>query len=141
MFLFLLVLGWWGNRIWPTSIPLLPAAIRVGLAMVLLATGAVFAATSMQKFVRAKTTVNPYGEASRLVTRGLYSISRNPFYVALVALLAGAGLLSANAWTLAAALLLFVALDLLVIRGEERFLRDRFGDEWDQYVRRARRWL
>lgn len=141
MFFILLALGWWGNRTWPTSMPGVDAMIRIALAIALLATGIVFATSSTQGLIRAKTTVNPYGEATGLVTSGLYSVSRNPFYVALVALLAGLGLLFDNAWQLAASILLFVALDLLVIRGEERFLRDRFGEEWAHYASQVRRWL
>ena len=62
-------------------------------------------------------------------------------YVGLLALYLALALLTPTFW----GLVLFPAAVLLVlwgaIRPEERFLRERFGAQYEDYARRVRRWL
>lgn len=98
---------------------------------------------AIREFRRAKTTVNPLKPqtASSLVTRGIFSVSRNPMYLGLLGLLL--------AWTVflgapagVAGLALFVAwMSLLQIRPEERAMAALFEDDFTRYCSRVRRWL
>jgi protein-S-isoprenylcysteine O-methyltransferase Ste14 len=88
-----------------------------------------------------KTTLNPFGESSALVQDGLYRYSRNPMYLGMLLVLAGVAIGSGH-------LLAFVVLPVFVavvsrqnIRGEEKFLEARFGDEYRSYKARVRRWI
>lgn len=73
-----------------------------------------------------------------LATSGPYAYTRNPLYFG--SLLIGIGFaIAARSWWIAAALLLlFFAIYLPVIRGEEEFLRQRFP-EFEEYARHVPR--
>jgi len=115
-----------------------------GLASaLLLAAGLGVIATAILRFVRARTTVNPLRpqEASALVTGGLFRVTRNPMYFGMALALAAWAVWLGNA---AAALLPagFVAyIGRFQIAPEERALRAHFGEEFEAYARRVRRWI
>jgi len=70
-----------------------------------------------------------------LFTKGIYSITRHPYYVGAAMVIFGVYLIS-NSWFLL--LTLFGILFLKrVIREEETFLSERFGDEWVKYKNRV----
>lgn len=115
-------------------------AAAVGGALLIVAGGAL-AAWAIVSFARAKTTVNPYGSASTLVTNGPYRLSRNPMYVALAMIYAGIALLFAS-WAAMAMLPLAIAtVHFGVIRKEEAYLERKFGDAYRVLERTTRRWL
>lgn len=93
------------------------------------------------QMLRRRTTVNPHGQPSVLVTDRLFRASRNPIYLADVLVLGGLTLW----WDgLVAVLLvpLFVAvITRRFIRPEEERLRAAFGAAADAYMARTRRWL
>jgi protein-S-isoprenylcysteine O-methyltransferase Ste14 len=103
--------------------------------------GLFFAGWGLLVFFRARTAIIPSHPASRLVTSGPYRFSRNPMYVGLSALYWGLALLFNVAWPLVLFPVVVIALLRLVIRGEERYLAQAFGDEYVLYGRRVRRWL
>jgi protein-S-isoprenylcysteine O-methyltransferase Ste14 len=76
-----------------------------------------------------------------MIEEGPYRVSGNPLYVGMLALYLGLALLSPTTW----ALVLFPAAAALLhwgaVRPEERFLTRRFGEQYDAYARRVRRWL
>jgi protein-S-isoprenylcysteine O-methyltransferase Ste14 len=76
-----------------------------------------------------------------LVTSGPYRFSRNPMYVGLSALYLGLALLFNVAWPLALFPVVVMALFRLVIRREERYLAEAFGETYALYAQRVRRWL
>jgi protein-S-isoprenylcysteine O-methyltransferase Ste14 len=73
-----------------------------------------------------------------LTTSGPYAYTRNPLYLG--SLLMGIGFaVAARSWWVGAALVvMFFAIYLPVIRGEEKFLREKFS-EFDDYARRVPR--
>ena len=80
------------------------------------------------------------GEATGLVTSGLYRWSRNPQYVADMAILIGWGVLSASLWTIP---ILAVGLAVLVIAplAEEPWLEEVYGEQYRSYKKIVRRYL
>jgi protein-S-isoprenylcysteine O-methyltransferase Ste14 len=111
----------------------------LGLLPMLLGLGITLPAD--QAFHRAKTTVKPFEESSVLVTEGVFQISRNPMYLGFVLLLIGIA-----TWLQALTPCLVVPafailIDQTFIATEERMLEKRFGDEYEQYRHRVRRWL
>jgi len=107
----------------------------------LVAAAALVEVSPARRFRRAGTTVLPNRDASSLVTSGLHARSRNPIYVAHVSIAVGLALATWNPWLLAGAGVLGVLLQHLAIVPEERFLAERFGDEYAAYRQRVRRWL
>lgn len=70
-----------------------------------------------------------------LVVDGPYSIVRNPLYMFSLLGFIGAGLAFEQLTFAALFGLIFLATHLPTIFGEERFLRDKFGEPFDNYVR------
>jgi len=106
------------------------AAVSVGLAGVV-------------AFRRARTTVNPLQpeRASALVTGGIYRHTRNPMYLAVATMLLAWGLWLGNALGPLGAVLFVAWMDRLQIPPEERALAALFGEEFERYRRKVRRWL
>ena len=89
----------------------------------------------------AKTTINPSEHSSKVVTSGIYAYSRNPIYLGWFILIAGIGFRNANPFVLAMALTMILLLYWAVILEEEKYLENRFGEEYLRYKKSVRRWL
>ena len=79
--------------------------------------------------------------ADRLVTGGIYAHCRNPMYTGNIGIALGLLCIAGNPWAIAlgGAFVLFVY--YAITRGEEAYLRDRFGDQYLAFVARTRRWI
>jgi len=75
-----------------------------------------------------------------LVTKGIFSITRNPIYLAFDLLAFGIFLINGTWFFLIFALLAAVACHFQILR-EEEFLRRQYGDEFDDYAKRTARYL
>ena len=134
--------GWGMEFLVPLAIHF-PAAAGVvhAIGFALLVCGGLLGVSCFGIFLAARTTFIPFGEASKLVTRGPYRISRNPMYVSLVlAYLGGVGLL-AQPWPLLFLPVPLVVLNRIVIPFEEARLRKAFDGAYDAYCATVRRWL
>lgn len=76
----------------------------------------------------------------QLTTTGPYAYTRNPLYLGSLILAAGFAIAARRWWIGAVLVLLFLAIYLPVIRGEETFLRGRFS-EYAEYARQVPRLL
>jgi protein-S-isoprenylcysteine O-methyltransferase Ste14 len=95
----------------------------------------------MLSFYRARTALFPHQPASRLVVSGPFRLTRNPMYIALSAVHAGAALVLNQLWALLFLPISIALVRTIVIAREERYLRSAFGAEYENYMRRVRRWL
>lgn len=108
------------------------APLALGCVLNMLADGA---------FKRHETTVKPFEESHALVTSGVFRFTRNPMYLGMTLILAGTAVLfgSLTPWIVVFA---FAALmDRVFIGPEERMLEETFGDVFDEYRQRVRRWV
>lgn len=105
--------------------------------------GIVMEITAGMIFLRAKTTVNPLKpqNANKLVTTGLYRISRNPMYLALGLVLLAWGLWLGHPLSLGLIPLWVLYITQFQIKPEEEALRAKFGADYETYCRRVRRWI
>ncbi len=131
------VLAWLAPA-WP-----LPPALRLAAVGLLIAAGLAVDLLGLLAFRAHRTTVNPLRpqRSAALVTSGIYRLTRNPMYVGM-----GLLLLSWAVWLSSLPALLgpvvFVAyITRWQIRPEERVLHGIFGDEYERYCARVRRWL
>ena len=76
----------------------------------------------------------------KLITDGIYARSRNPRYVNIIVALTGIALILNYPAVYAVTLLMVPGLYLVVLL-EERELRGRFGEEYDEYCRQVPRFL
>lgn len=120
-----------------------PQELRAGLTLLLVVVGGSFDMAGLWAFHRQRTTVNPLrpGNASALVTGGVYRITRNPMYMGMACfLLAWATWLGGLAAFVGP--VVFVAfITRFQIQPEERVLSALFGPAFTDYTRRVRRWL
>ncbi|RME67404.1 MAG: isoprenylcysteine carboxylmethyltransferase family protein [Alphaproteobacteria bacterium] len=123
---------------WPWPLVFADSMI-LGLVLALLGLGLVLFCAML--FRRAGTPLRPDLPTEALVERGLYRFSRNPIYVGLTVIYAGAALAAASWWPLAVLPLLLVVMNYGVIAREERYLAAKFGDAYHAYAKRVRRWF
>jgi protein-S-isoprenylcysteine O-methyltransferase Ste14 len=79
--------------------------------------------------------------ADRLVQGGLFAHCRNPLYVGNFLILIGLGIASNSVLFLAIALPFFAFAYWAIIAAEENFLRNKFGQEFDEYCARVNRFV
>jgi len=92
-------------------------------------------------FSKHRANVMPHRGATKLLTGGPFSLSRNPIYLANIMLVTAVGFILASRWFLFGAALLFVLLHYLAIRREEKHMAAKFPVEWQEYTLRVRRWI
>lgn len=92
-------------------------------------------------FVVGKGTLAPWDPPRHLVSSGLYSITRNPMYVAVSLILFGWAIAYTSAAHVAYALLVMVAFHLRVVFYEEPWLSQKHRKEWVEYSAAVPRWL
>ena len=117
--------------------------MRCALGLGLIGLGAVLDLAGVVSCWRASTTINPLRpeSTSALVTTGLFRFSRNPIYVGYFLVLSGWVLFLASPWSGFSLLLFVLYLHRFQIVPEERALRETFGEEYDDYCARVRRWV
>jgi protein-S-isoprenylcysteine O-methyltransferase Ste14 len=126
----------------------LPMARWIGppwswLGLVPVAVGVAIDVRAFRHFRRVGTTVNPMQpeQATRLVTDGIFGISRNPMYFGLLLILIGwaVWLGAASAWLIPPLFLLGITYAQIV--PEERALGELFGPQYVAYRRDVARWI
>jgi len=76
----------------------------------------------------------------QLITTGVFTISRNPVFVAFIVFFLGLFLAYSNMVTLALVLFSMVMIHRQILR-EEKFLTFHYGKEYEEYCSRVRRYL
>lgn len=116
------------------------AAILAGSAIIAAANAFVF--RLIGRFIReGDGTQVPIDPPRRFVAGGAYRYSRNPMYLAYLAIIAGEALVFGSAALVIYAAALWLVGHLYVTRREEPLLAARFGDAYREYCRRVPRWV
>jgi protein-S-isoprenylcysteine O-methyltransferase Ste14 len=108
---------------------------------VLIVLGSTFIVRARRELARHGQPTDPGLPTSKLVTTGVFSVSRNPLYLGGMGLLAGIALVLNLPWSLVLLLPAFVACHYVLVVPEERYLAARFGSEYARYAASVRRWL
>ena len=109
------------------------------LSYALLIIGLFFIVYSMVNLGRS-TRLGLPSEDTVLKTNGLYKISRNPIYVGFNLLTIASIVYSLNITIILAGIYSIIVYHLIIL-GEEKFLENRFGQDYMDYKKRARRYL
>lgn len=138
----IVALAMYGARARGLVLPLdRPARIAVagGLAVV----GLAVALSAVLAFRRARTTIDPHriDRVSTLVTRGVFAVTRNPMYLGVALLLTGWAVYLGTLPMFLGPLLFVAWITRFQIVPEERLLSARFGNDFETWRRRTRRWL
>lgn len=132
---------------WILAALLLPLSVTFSasslVALILASAGVVFALLGVLEFRSAGTTVDPRvpEQSASLVTSGVYRISRNPMYVGFLFLLIGWGVFLGNIASFLLLPFFVMYMNRFQITPEERYMREKFGDEYRQYETTVRRWV
>ena len=119
----------------------LPRSLSIASGVVLLVGAALMAITAFRAMRRPQTAVNPSQPTTALVSNGAFSFSRNPLYLSLTRLYVGIALLFNVLWALLLLLPLIVVVQNGVIKREEHYLEQKFGDKYLRYKASVRRWV
>ncbi|MCP3138758.1 methyltransferase family protein [Pyxidicoccus xibeiensis] len=110
-----------------------------GLGLLALGLGLTLAAKA--QFTRARTNIYTFSEPDRLVTDGLFRLTRNPMYLGFSVALLGLAVFLGSLVPMLLALAYVLISDRWYIAFEENMMRARFGEDYRRYARRTRRWI
>jgi protein-S-isoprenylcysteine O-methyltransferase Ste14 len=130
------------DYIFPLSVEnIAPANIRVVLGGFVAMMGILIVALAKVQFSKAKQPSAPGNPTTDLVQDGIFQYTRNPLYLGLVIVLVGLGIaFNMPWWTILAGPVAGLVQWALIVP-EERYLAERFGDEYFVYTSRVRRWI
>jgi protein-S-isoprenylcysteine O-methyltransferase Ste14 len=117
------------------------SGLRVGVGLALVAAGVAAIAWPIVWMRRTHQDPDPREPSPELILGGPFRFSRNPIYVGMTLIQAGAGVALGNAWLLLLLAPTLVVLRREVIAKEEAYLARKFGDAYLAYQRSVRRWL
>ena len=121
--------------------PALPAPVArlLGISVVIVSVALLLLA--IMEIAGAKTAFDLRKPTTRIVTSGIFYITRNPVYLSMILLVIGIGLALNSVWSILLAAPMGSVLCLTIIRPEERYLEGKFGDVYRAYCAQAPRWL
>jgi protein-S-isoprenylcysteine O-methyltransferase Ste14 len=138
VYLVSILVGFGLNAIWPVKV--LPHALEpMGLVLVLLAIP--LFALSVREFRRARTPIRTRKPVTAVIRTGPYRFSRNPIYLSFTLLQLGLGMWANSAWVVGMLIPTLVLMSYGVIAREERYMAQKFGEEYLRYTAAVRRWI
>jgi protein-S-isoprenylcysteine O-methyltransferase Ste14 len=134
------IMMWLGARNSPPMFK--PGWVRP-TSLVLAAGGLLLIVTTIATLRRARTTVSPTrpDRTKALVTDGVFRLSRNPIYLGGALILAAFALTLWQPQSFVAVPVWGAWIQRFQITPEERMLRAQFGQAFNDYTQRVRRWV
>lgn len=128
--------------IWPFSLPLgileqalVPAGFLLGMV------GMGFLVLARREFSRYGQPTDPSQPTGRVITTGVFSISRNPLYLGAGIFLLGIALTFNLPWSVVMLIVSMALCHYVLILPEEQYLAAKFGREYEMYAASVNRWL
>ena len=134
-----LLLMWLFQRYFPVHQYIHTPVAYAGVIPVLF--GIAMAAISAGMFLKADTGLEPFDEATTLVTGGFFRYTRNPMYMGMFLMLFGVAFLLGSLSALLPLMLFVLIIRYNFVAGEERFLEAAFGQQYLDYKSEVRRWI
>ena len=137
--LFYMGLAWGQSVLWNPFSYASPVATMIGRTLIL--AGLVLMSLAAFLFWHHRTTVVPKRIPDSIITVGPYRYSRNPIYVADALVLTGFAISLGSVLALFLVPLFMWTIRKRFIEGEEARIRAEFGQAYEAYCARTRRWL
>ena len=99
--------------------------------------------SAVKLFRNDKTTVNPLSpeQATKLVTNGIFKLSRNPMYLGMAVILASVAVLFNIIGGIIFMALFCLYITKFQIIPEEKAMKELFAQDFEQYMQATRRWI
>lgn len=94
-----------------------------------------------REFKKSATPHAPFMKPKVLIQNGVFSLSRNPVYLALLFSQLGLAFVFDSMWLFVSTLMLLIMLDIFIVRSEEKILESIFHQEFENYKNETRRWF
>ncbi len=107
----------------------------------LLVIGSLIILYSKQALSKQQQPSEPGVATTMIIDNGMFSYSRNPLYTGLTICYCGLSFAIDNAWLLALLPITLIAVQITLIKPEERYLEQKFGNKYRAYQKRVRRWI
>jgi protein-S-isoprenylcysteine O-methyltransferase Ste14 len=121
------------NRLIQSSLMKITGAVLIFLAMLVLTITLVHLNTSLRFGLDEKNQ-------GKLVTTGIFSVSRNPFFLSLDFYFPGIALIFPSLFFIGFAVLAIVSIHFFILK-EEKFLGKVYGKEYEKYSGRTKRYF
>jgi protein-S-isoprenylcysteine O-methyltransferase Ste14 len=118
-----------------------PAVPRLAVGALFTLGGVLLFGGALRWFKRTGQHPRPWTPTPTLIVEGPYRFSRNPIYVAMTAVQVSIGLALDDLWIVGLAVPSLVAVHFIAVLPEERYLSEKFGESYRQYLSRVRRYL
>lgn len=110
------------------------------LGTFLLTCSLVFMRLTLHNFNKSFRLGMDSNNLGKLISSGMFSISRNPFFVSIELYFIGIALLIFNIFFIGFALLVSVTIHFFILK-EEKFMRQNYGEEYEKYTKKVRRYF
>ena len=107
-------------------------AMRIGFMLIFIGVALWIYAVLIQRISKEISS-------GHLVTIGIYSIVRNPIYLAFLCVCTGILVTAHNVYLLIIPVVLYIFLTVLMKQTEEKWLLDKFGSEYIEYCKHVNR--
>lgn len=130
------------QRILPITFPReFPMAVIQLTGAILIVAGVALVIRARREFARYGQPTDPGFPTGRIITTGVFSVSRNPLYLGGISLLAGISLVFNLSWVLIFLIPSIIACHYILIVPEERYLLAKFGEQYQAYFAAVHRWI
>ena len=108
---------------------------------ILIAAGIGLAVWAERLFSRAGTGVRPFTPSTALIAAGPYRLTRNPMYLGMMLVLLGGFLLAGSFGSLLPIPIFFWRIHTHFVLPEENHMAEHFGEAYEVFKQKTRRWL
>jgi protein-S-isoprenylcysteine O-methyltransferase Ste14 len=121
----------------------LKSSTHLFLESFLLLLGFFILISAVKLFRNDKTTVNPLSpeQATKLVTNGIFKLSRNPMYLGMAVILASVAVFFNIIGGIIFMALFCLYITKFQIIPEEKAMKELFAQDFEQYMQATRRWI
>ncbi len=114
---------------------------RIILGIFIISVSGIIQLNSLKIFKLNGRKPNPKLESKNLFISGPYRFTRNPMYLSLVLLQFGIGIIFNNIWMSLFSFMALVFVHFYAVLPEEKYLRNKFGEEYIKYTEKVRRYI
>jgi protein-S-isoprenylcysteine O-methyltransferase Ste14 len=92
-------------------------------------------------FRKVKTTIKPHKIPNKLITTGIFRISRNPNYLGMIFILFGLAIYLGSITPFIFPAIFIFLINKFTIPLEEKIIEKKFGKKYFEYKKKTRKWI